>query len=72
MGLALYIAVGSLLDGPGSRIFPDSLVGTLWLTGVVHIVGLLILVWLGAVLLSNRFENRSQPFSVKVTQFRND
>lgn len=56
MGFAFYIAAGSLLDGPGTRIFPEVLQGSRWLTAPVDIIGIAILVWVGIALFSTRFK----------------
>ena len=57
MGFSLHIAAGSLLDGPGTRAFPEVLQGTLWLTGPVHLIAIAVLGWLIYVFAGQRFRN---------------
>lgn len=72
MGFALYIAAGSLFDGPGTPIFPESLQGTRWLTIPVDAIALAVLAWLGLVLFDNRrvrfgdgrFGHTSRPLGI--------
>lgn len=53
MGFALHIAAGSLFDGPGTSIFPESLQGSRWLTVPVDAIALMVLMWFALVLLKN-------------------
>lgn len=55
MGSALYIAAGSLFDGPGTPVFPDSLQGTRWLTIPVDAIALAVAAWFCLVLFGNRW-----------------
>ena len=55
MGFALYIAAGSLLDGPGATAFPEWLRGTSWLTAPVELIGLMVAGWWIFTLVARRF-----------------
>ncbi len=55
MGFALYIAAGSLLDGPGTTAFPESLRGTIVLTGPVALIGITVAGWWIVALATRRF-----------------
>lgn len=55
MGLALYIAAGSLFDGPGTSVFPEPLQGTRWLAAPVDAIAFVVLAWFGIVLLGHRW-----------------
>ena len=59
MGFALWIAAGSLLDGPGTKIFPEGLHGTPILTAPLHLTAAGTLAWLVAVLLDPRRDRRN-------------
>ena len=54
MGFALYVAAGSLLDGPGTSAFPEALRGSLLLTGPVTLIGLVVAGWWVATLVTGR------------------
>ena len=61
MGLTLFFAMGSLLDGPGTPIFPETLHGTLWLTAPVQLVAVATLYWFLITLFGFRFgQNKHQ------------
>lgn len=59
MGFALYIALGSILEGPRTRIFPEPLRDSPWLSLPVDASALLVLLWLGLVLFGWRFIKRN-------------
>jgi uncharacterized membrane protein len=55
MCLALFIAAGSLFDGPGTTMFPDALQGSSLLLAPQGIVVLLLAYWLFRILYLRKF-----------------
>lgn len=55
MCLALFIAAGSLFDGPGTKMFPDALQGSSLLLVPQGIVVLLLTYWLFRILYVKKF-----------------
>lgn len=58
MGFALHVALGSILEGPRTSVFPDSLRNSPWLSLPVDASALAVLVWLGLVLFGGRVIRR--------------
>lgn len=55
MGFALHIALGSILEGPRTRVFPEPLRDSFWLSLPVDASALAVVLWLGLVLFGWRF-----------------
>ncbi|WP_343840541.1 hypothetical protein [Bowmanella denitrificans] len=70
MGFSLYIAAGSLLDGPGTKVFPEQLAGTLWMTAPVQLIGFLILFWLISTVFSRQINKLNLYLKQHIQQFR--
>jgi uncharacterized membrane protein len=60
MGFAFHIALGSILEGPRTSVFPEPLRDSPWLSLPVDASALAVVLWLGLVLFGWRFRKRGK------------